>query len=223
MHLFRACELWCLLLAVVITGPCIEFYEQKCHEAFSHADVAPAALEWSHPSHPLTPFNRPPSPSTKSACHLPPAAMPAPCDDLLLSSRPGRCIQAWSQEPRCTVPSRFFFCPDAWAWPIAICDPRICPGRTSELSSQQLRKQPQTGNKNSSSTTTTKKKWKKEDRRKGRRWDTHARIMQRQWHWQPPRALLSPVEASFLSQPTRSLVPSGQKACTTARQVVPCP
>lgn len=34
-----------------------------------------------------------------------------------------------------------------------------------------------------------KKSWKKKDREKGRRWDTHARIMQRQWHWQPPRAL----------------------------------
>lgn len=129
MHLFRAWEPLCLLLALVITGPCIEFYEQKCHEAFSHADVAPAALEWSIRP-PLIPFPPPLRQRAPATCHLPPCLPHV----MICCSHP--VLEGASRlGPRshdAPFLQGFSFAPTRGAWPIAISDPRICPGRTSE-------------------------------------------------------------------------------------------
>lgn len=88
--------------------------------------LLPSALEWGFPP-------RPPPLQQREPAHLPPAAMPAPCDDLLLSSRPGRCTQAAPRSHDAPFLQGFSFAPTCGAWPIAISDPRICPGRTSEF------------------------------------------------------------------------------------------
>lgn len=199
MHLFRAHEPWCLLLAAVITGPCIEFYEQKCHEAFSHADVAPAALEWSTlPTPPHPPFRPPPFDKERlpHTCHLPPCLPHV----MICCLRP-------VLEGASRLAPRSHDAPFLQGFSFA---PTRGPGLLRSVirgfaqdgprsSSQQQRQRPQTGNKNSSNWGNNKVEEVGEREGKHRRWDTHARIMQRQWQWQPPRAPFSPVEALSVS------------------------
>lgn len=112
--------------------------------------------------------------------------MPAPCEDLLLSSRPGRCIQAGSQEPRCTIPSRFSFYPGAW--PIATFDPRICPGRTS-------------GGRRSKLITLIAIEQRERERKKKRPQVGHTGSYNATAVAVAPSRTLSPVEVVLLSQP----------------------
>lgn len=137
--------------------------------------LLPSALEW----------GTPPSPPQFKQSHLPPAAMPAPCDDLLALVPSWKVHPGCSQEPRCTVPSRFFFCPDAWGlaysrlWSEDL--PRTCLGVrrgsgsgsgsgpvTRIVSIRSVRGEPEM--------CTGRKKEGKEGEN-NRRWDTHARIM----------------------------------------------
>lgn len=127
MHLSRACEpgLLAACCCYYWTVHRVLQYEQKCHEAFSHADVAPAALEWSPPSppsHPPCPPSCPLQQRAPATCHLPPCLphVMICCSHPVLEG-------ATRPLPGATMHHSFkvFFCPDAPS--IATFDPRIYP------------------------------------------------------------------------------------------------